>query len=635
MDMEHLVTRPGDLVTVAHDVMLVGLAQGRVIAREMLAGACLSITVDEDCPMESTKDYRVVVRRAGTANPELSRLVNTNEGDRRKLVFRTPVESGDGLPAVGDLFAFGEAGRVTEPWIVNGIDPDENLEATLTLVPHAPAVHTADQKEIPDYRPKITIPIEMRRPTPPRIIDVQAGDAALERLPNGNLRPRIVAQVRVREGFGEPPIARLEAQARQSSARRWDDEGVTVEGFSRVVVREVRAGDRFDLRVRVISDFGRASRWVETTGIEIVGATERPSKVGGTNIEIIGATATLYWQAPTDLDVSHYLVRHSAEVSGAQWAASVHVARVPATSTSVEVPLKVGTYLIKAVDNRGRTSVVASAVSTSIARVRNLNFVLDLDADPDFDGELDNTIVDGDLGGLRLVQVPAELIIAEAQAGVQIEVQSGVPLVVQAIPAVVEETGTWDSDDLIDLGAVFTARVTAELVINAVVLGDDVFEWVDVFAIEDVFGGVEDGVMVRAYLSTTDDDPDGDPTWGDWRLLQVGDYTARAFRFRLELGSVTPGATPVVLDARFVVDMADRVYSRKVTVPAIGTTVDFDPPFYVVPDVGLTIQGGAAGDRPSYTVDEDGMTIQVLNSGGSGVQRVVEIFARAYGEREE
>ena len=77
-----------------------------------------------------------------------------------------------------------------------------------------------------------------------------------------------------------------------------------------------------------------------------------------------------------------------------------------------------------------------------------------------------------------------------------------------------------------------------------------------------------------------------------------------------------------------------RIFSKRLTTATDGSHVSFDPAFYVRPDVGVTLQNGTSGDRITYTVDEDGMDIQVLNSGGTGVARQVEIFARAYGERE-
>lgn len=635
MDMEHLVAGPGDMVRVAHDVMLVGLAQGRIVSREIDGGQCVSITVDEDCVMEAGKDYSVYIRRsAGVKVLEVGRLLVTQPGRRRQLVFRSPIVSGE-MPFPDDLFAFGEAGRTVADWSVNAVDPDEDLHATLTLVPHAPAVHTADTSRIPDYQPRTTVPIWMRQPSPPIVETIQAADAALERLPNGDLLPRIIATLRSREGSREPPISRLIAQVRRAAGGAWDDDGVTVEGLRRVVVREVETGDRYDLRFRVVSEYGRASRWLEALAITVVGAVEPPAEMSDLNIEISGATATLSWLEPPDIDVSYYLVRHSKAETGALWATAQNIRRVPAPATSVEVPLRVGTYLVKSVDHQGRTSGIAAAVTTTIPRVRGLNFISDFSAAPGFAGARSNTVVDAELGGLRLRKTDGAEFHVSVQAGAPVHVQPGVPLLIQRAAATFSAVGQWESAAWIDLGAAFTCRVSFELEISATLVDDDVFGWDDALAIEDVYGGVEDGVSVRAFLQTTDRDPaDPSPGWGAWREFAVGDYTARAFRFRLELVSKIPGATPVVRAARFVVDMPDRVWSKRLTIPAAGRRVEFDPGFFVRPDVGLTIQDGAAGDRPVYTADRDGMDIQIRDAAGAGVARTVEILARAYGERE-
>ena len=72
------------------------------------------------------------------------------------------------------------------------------------------------------------------------------------------------------------------------------------------------------------------------------------------------------------------------------------------------------------------------------------NFVLDLDADPGFAGTLDDTVVDGGLGGLRLRKTAAVDTIADIQDGTDIMVQAAAPLVMQHQTGKVLARGTWD-----------------------------------------------------------------------------------------------------------------------------------------------------------------------------------------------
>jgi len=56
---------------------------------------------------------------------------------------------------------------------------------------------------------------------------------------------------------------------------------------------------------------------------------------------------------------------------------------------------------------------------------------------------------------------------------------------------------------------------------------------------------------VQTYISITQDDPAGTPTWTDYKLFRAGDYFGRAFRFRVVLTSTSADVTPSItsLDA--------------------------------------------------------------------------------------
>src|SRR5690625_6231015 len=56
----------------------------------------------------------------------------------------------DGMPSeieVGDLIAFGEADRITQDLIVKSIEPGEERDAGLELVPYAPERYALEQPD--------------------------------------------------------------------------------------------------------------------------------------------------------------------------------------------------------------------------------------------------------------------------------------------------------------------------------------------------------------------------------------------------------------------------------------------------------------------------------------------------------
>jgi len=156
MDFEGLVCTRGDLVKVLHDVPMWGLAAGRVSGVTLnVDDDLLAITVDNDCPMEAGKDYRVTIRLATGEAPVVAD-VTTVAGNNRTLTFDIPISPGLGQPAIGDLFMFGEVGYENVDCIVIGMEILDDLRVRLTMMEHAPAVFTADTGSIPAFESKIS-----------------------------------------------------------------------------------------------------------------------------------------------------------------------------------------------------------------------------------------------------------------------------------------------------------------------------------------------------------------------------------------------------------------------------------------------------------------------------------------------
>ena len=98
--------------------------------------------------------------------------------------------------------------------------------------------------------------------------------------------------------------------------------------------------------------------------------TAVPSDVSDLFLRADSNTATLSWTPTTDLDVKiggFYEIRHNSLTSGAVWQQSTQVGEaISGISNSAEVPLLVGTYLIKAVDSLGIKSANATTVVNTV-----------------------------------------------------------------------------------------------------------------------------------------------------------------------------------------------------------------------------------------------------------------------------
>jgi hypothetical protein len=157
----------------------------------------------------------------------------------------------------------------------------------------------------------------------------------------------------------------------------------------------------YGLRVRTIFDDGSFSRWVESEILDTGTLLTPPPDVSGFKIATIGDLSTLSWDAVRVVGISHYEIRFASAESGlVAWNSASPLVPVVST-TSVQVPTMVGTYLIKAVHQSGMQSSGAALVESNIAALSGLNVVETFVEHPAFSGSKHNVTVEG--GRLQLL----------------------------------------------------------------------------------------------------------------------------------------------------------------------------------------------------------------------------------------
>src|SRR5210317_1758463 len=151
----------------------------------------------------------------------------------------------------------------------------------------------------------------------------------------------------------------------------------------------------YDVRVKAVNSFGVSSTYVSAQRT-IIGAVEPPADVEDFACNIVGQEAHLGWTQIGDLDLAYYQLRFSDKTDGTgTWADSVAlVEKISRPATSISVPARAGTYLIKAVDKLGNFSSNATAIISNVTSVLNFNAVATQSEHPDFLGTKTNVIVD-------------------------------------------------------------------------------------------------------------------------------------------------------------------------------------------------------------------------------------------------
>jgi hypothetical protein len=391
--------------------------------------------------------------------------------------------------------------------------------------------------------------------------------------------------------------------------------------FHRIL--NVKDGFTYNVRVKAFNTLGVSSTYTSATRT-IVGGIAPPSDVEDFSCNIINGDAHLSWTQISDLDLAHYQIRYSTLTTGATWSNSVSlVEKVARPATSITVPARVGSYLIKAVDKNGNYSSNEAVIATNVLSIGNYNAVATQTESPTFLGTLTNTIVSE--GTLRLDS--SELF--DSATGNFDDATSLFDSGVTAYDLYPE--GTYLFASPIDIGAIHTSRVTASITQTSDNL-DDLFDSrVGDFdsANSNFDGDTPANCNAHLEIALSDDNI----TYTSFRNFVIGDYTARYYKFRLSLRSFDLSSTPVITGLSVSIDMPDRIFSGNDITSGTGTyTVTFTNPFYSANyAVGITAQGMNTGDY--FTISNktvNGFDVAFKNSSNSGVSKVFDYLSKGY-----
>lgn len=597
-DFENLVCTRGDRVRVNHDVTLWGLGSARVKSTTISPD---TVTIDDTFTMEAGKTYAMRFRKENGDT-----LVRTITGIDGEFSTFTLDNSGE-LPYNGALVMFGEQSFESVVLRVKGITAQSDLTAKIELVNDAPEILEADQGTIPEFVTGIVPSIDYRTLSPR---DIFYTEEIWEFVP-----PSSTLNLTWLPPEGGETVGYI-VQFRPTGTEDWTTRSTTT---PYIAINGLATGV-YDVRIRGINSTDALSQWATTTAVlDIFSRT--PADVINFNISVNGDIANLQWTANTEQYVSHYQIRFSPDTSGVTWQTS-SLLRDNVNVNQVPVPALVGTYLIKAVTYSGIVSENPTVIVNQINPLTSFNAVETIIEHPTFAGNktdvvlLDNGLqleTQGDLFELTDWFEPADYFLSGG----------GYPT-----------EGIYDFFNSIDLGAVYTSRVSASVKAFGYYSGGDVFSRIDWFAPPDFFGLENNGLWdTKVEISTTEDDPAGTPTWSNWTELVTSDVYARAYRFRLRLISGQFDVTPVVTELSVLIDMPDRVIAANdLVVPVTGLRVNFVPAYFSLSGLSIAAQDLDTGDYAEITnKDKTGFDIIFKDSSNVAIERTFDYVAKGYG----
>ena len=400
----------------------------------------------------------------------------------------------------------------------------------------------------------------------------------------------------------------FEVQAKLSTDTVYKSLGIG--SGNRYTLVNVQSGGLYNIRARAINALGVKSAWA-TANHTIVGQAAAASDVANFSVNIIGKNADLSWTASTDQDLSHYVIRHSPLLTGATYNnAQTIVKKVPRPTNTVVAPALTGTYFIKAVNKFGVQSLNADSSVALVDQVDGLNLTDTVSEHSDFLGTKTDCVVIDDV--LRLDTTN----LFDSVAG-NFDAATGL-FGGGSGSGFIASSGTYDFANIINLGAVFTAQASAVLKVSQLSMHTGT-----------PASGATD---VDLFVSTTQDDPTGSPTWTAYRQFVVGTYTARALRFRAVLTSTDSAETPAIEELTAEMRLPTRTQSDNDIQSGAGAkVVTFTTPFKALNAVSISVGDMQSGDYYAITSKSaSGFTITFYNSSNAAVDRLFDYVATGF-----
>jgi predicted phage tail protein len=330
--------------------------------------------------------------------------------------------------------------------------------------------------------------------------------------------------------------------------------------------------------------------------------TAKPEDVTGLSlVSNSESTAILSWDRATALDVilgGKVLIRHTNAIEDAAWDKSQSiVAAAAGGQTQKIVPLLEGTYLVKFEDDTGNRSENAATFVVDFPEPQSRLLVETYREDQDYLTFVDDLGTWDSLGPIDTISTTKF-----GGTGTNMSYDSGLDGLILDDTSL--QTGEYEFDRVIDLGAVFDMNIKRHLVTRGYLASSTLWDNrtgdIDSWSTIDVSDDLVDYTDAIMYVRATPDDPGSSPTWGVWREFTNAIVRGRAFQFKVKAIAEVESENIIIdeLGATFQLQQRTEALGPLETTAGSITDVSFESPFYAPPVV--TVVG--YNSNPSATV---------------------------------
>lgn len=564
VSIDHLSCTRGDLVRLVSDVMKVGGTPSRI---KSVNANTLKL---DDVIFDNGEPAEIQIRH-------LNGEIETHEV--LELVSTTEVRIADASKcSPGDLAVFGESEKSAIDCIVKSIIPDSDLNATIILAEYAPGIFDADTGTIPDYSPVIIDPDQTTGAKPNPVTNLESSYSITCDITEKRYRYTINLS-------WDPPIGSLvENYEVYSTVGGQTILAGIVKANSFIFNVENRNIDKeHSFKVLAVSGTGAKLSLKEAAGVSFTPYQDitPPGQVQNFNANILSERIELEWILLSDCDIEKYVIKYYPDTSGARWSTAQTISEVGSGTNSKSVPLKTGTYLIKAVDWAGNFSEDDKRVITTIPENQALKLVKEISG-PNWVGSRE---------GVRFLN-------GDSSKGIILNGSDDYGSFNQNV-------GYFYLGEIVDLGDVYKARFESQIVAGGFSKSSLMKNWETLADVEVLAGGYYEGKVKAEVEIRVKAKGDVMADWvalsdvkflafgtenntGPWKKLTVGDFTGRRFQVRIKLTTDDLSMTPIVYSAKIKATFPSRDTEGENAVS--GTPVVFSPGFVEPPKLQITAQ---------------------------------------------
>ena len=410
----------------------------------------------------------------------------------------------------------------------------------------------------------------------------------------------------------------------------------------------------YEVSVRSLNAALEPSATAVTATFNTIGKTAVPGNVTGLTAEPVNKTTVrLRWNLSTDLDVTHgglVYIRHSSKTDGTgTFSNAVDLVKAPGNSTTVDVALLEGEYILKFQDDGGRFSTGEASVIIDLPDTIDTKLIQtrreDLDV-PKFQGVKTAVAFDAITNSLNLTGVGQFDSIVDFNLVPSIDDVGGIS------PLGSYEFGGTPGGTTLDLGDVFSLDLKRHFLTEAF-YPSDLFDAIpDIDARGDFDGLTATDVNAEMLVRVTQDDPNsGSPTYSSFQNFTNGTYKGRGFQFKVNLISNDPAQDIRVFELGYTASMEQRTEQSPSTLRSVDSNnnpvakaVTFQHPFFsgtsslggansILPSIGITAQNMQSGDFFEISnVSGTGFTVHFKNSSNASVDRNFTYQAVGFGK---